>query len=319
MRLSVRDKLYNDGVTALKTTATVAVGIKHDQDKTQYDLVPWTTVSKLELCSGKQAKLDELIEALIWSLSGSDYPIRELTSELFAFTEYAVGGSYNSGNYFKTTTGVAHVMTFGAKKYGPHNWRNGMDWTRLVNATLRHLVKYRDGGPIDEESSLNHLFHACTNMLFLYTYELEGLGTDNRWKKKEKKNEEVNSDKLVATLCTELNVSIFKVAALVGTTVYTFDKQLPRLKRLLDVVNHLKESNFRDVTPEQIVTHLHNARVVLDTTDKEYGDASLIGYINEYPHEKGMAHVPIIFRRDLTVDPFVAAQEYLNKYPDPED
>ena len=76
---------------------------------------------------------------------------------------------------------IAKVMAFGAEKYGRHNWRKGMAWSRLVGAILRHLFAWMLGEDKDPESGLSHLAHAGCDLLFLLTYELKELGTDDRF------------------------------------------------------------------------------------------------------------------------------------------
>lgn len=75
---------------------------------------------------------------------------------------------------------VARVLMFGAEKYGRDNWKKGMDWTRLYDASLRHLIAWREGQDKDNETGLSHLAHASCCILFLLTYELLGLGEDDR-------------------------------------------------------------------------------------------------------------------------------------------
>jgi len=64
----------------------------------------------------------------------------------------------------------AEVLTHGAKKYGDHNWRKGMEWTRLIGAALRHIFAWMRGEDMDKESGLPHLAHArcCLGMLIEY-------------------------------------------------------------------------------------------------------------------------------------------------------
>ncbi len=62
---------------------------------------------------------------------------------------------------------IARVLMFGAAKYGKHNWRKGHDFTRLLDAALRHLVAWGDGETNDPESGLNHLAHAGACVAFL--------------------------------------------------------------------------------------------------------------------------------------------------------
>lgn len=77
--------------------------------------------------------------------------------------------------------GVARVMAFGAQKYGKHNWRNGMDWSRLIDAGLRHVEAFNDGEDFDPETGELHLFHALCCFMFVAEYYDKGLGTDDRY------------------------------------------------------------------------------------------------------------------------------------------
>lgn len=78
---------------------------------------------------------------------------------------------------------VAKVLAFGAQKYDPWNWKKGMDWSRLHGAALRHLFAWAEGEEGDPETGLSHLAHAACCVLFLLTYEVLDLGTDDRWRK----------------------------------------------------------------------------------------------------------------------------------------
>ena len=62
---------------------------------------------------------------------------------------------------------MAEVLTFGAKKYKPNNWRNNTDLSRYEGALLRHFEAYRMGEILDEETGMPHLAHALTNLVFL--------------------------------------------------------------------------------------------------------------------------------------------------------
>lgn len=81
----------------------------------------------------------------------------------------------------KSLVELGNVMTHGAGKYGPHNWRAGMDWSRLLSAAMRHMAQWNEGESIDEESGLNHLAHAAANLLMLLEYEIKSLGKDDRY------------------------------------------------------------------------------------------------------------------------------------------
>jgi hypothetical protein len=63
---------------------------------------------------------------------------------------------------------VVKILSFGAKKYGKENWKELDDFEdRYYAALMRHIVEWRKGNTIDEESGLSHLSHAMCNLVFL--------------------------------------------------------------------------------------------------------------------------------------------------------
>ena len=77
---------------------------------------------------------------------------------------------------------IADVLGFGAEKYSAHNWRNGFDQSRLIGATMRHLLAYNDGENTDPESGLSHISHAGCCILFLLEHIAKDIGRDDRYK-----------------------------------------------------------------------------------------------------------------------------------------
>lgn len=77
---------------------------------------------------------------------------------------------------------IAEVLTFGARKYADHNWRGGIQYSRLIGAALRHLLAFNDGEDKDPESNLSHLAHLGCCVLFLLEQEAKGTGLDDRYK-----------------------------------------------------------------------------------------------------------------------------------------
>lgn len=73
----------------------------------------------------------------------------------------------------------AEVLAFGASKYGRNNWRQGMDYSRLVDAALRHLTAIADGEFRDPESGKYHAAHVRCCMGFLIEYMEKNLGNDD--------------------------------------------------------------------------------------------------------------------------------------------
>ena len=66
---------------------------------------------------------------------------------------------------------LSAVLTFGAKKYAPNNWRKGIPKSRLIAALLRHTFAYLRGEDIDEESGLSHIAHAMCCCMFILGLE----------------------------------------------------------------------------------------------------------------------------------------------------
>lgn len=77
---------------------------------------------------------------------------------------------------------VSKVLTFGKDKYGAHNWRNGLHWSRISSAMLRHIFAWLGGEDRDPESGLNHLAHAACGTLMLLEYVITKSGEDDRYK-----------------------------------------------------------------------------------------------------------------------------------------
>lgn len=78
--------------------------------------------------------------------------------------------------------GLAKVLTFGAKKYSADNWRNGMEWRRVIGAAMRHLFAFSRGENTDRESKLPHIDHLLCCAMFLSEYQKRATGTDDRFK-----------------------------------------------------------------------------------------------------------------------------------------
>lgn len=65
--------------------------------------------------------------------------------------------------------GITAVLTYGAKKYAPHNWKHvkGRRW-RYFGALMRHLLTWWfKGEKLDQDTGLSHLFHAGCCLGFL--------------------------------------------------------------------------------------------------------------------------------------------------------
>ncbi len=84
----------------------------------------------------------------------------------------------------KALRGVAKVFEYGAKKYSPFNWvvdGPTTEWRRTYSSMQRHLHSWLECEDIDPESGLDHLSHACTQLLILIEHQ-KHKEMDNRCK-----------------------------------------------------------------------------------------------------------------------------------------
>lgn len=77
---------------------------------------------------------------------------------------------------------LAKVLTFGAGKYAPHNWRGGIAYSRLIAAAMRHLNAFNAGEDNDPESGLPHIAHLLCCGMFILGLSKTGADHDDRYK-----------------------------------------------------------------------------------------------------------------------------------------
>ena len=145
-----------------------------------------------------------LVELVSWWESGGDHRLANASAGLLMLLEVqlsGVGNDNRNGDLHsnnppivwpsssdagvaalpaKALLCVSRVYTYGARKYSEHNWRRGYKWSLSYDALMRHLLLWRDGHDIDEESSLPHLAHAVFHAFALSHFQLTCTGTDDR-------------------------------------------------------------------------------------------------------------------------------------------
>lgn len=85
--------------------------------------------------------------------------------------------------------GVGRVLSFGKQKYAAHNWRQGLEQSRLLAAALRHIFVYLAGEDTDPESGESHLDHASCCLMFARELSATHPHLDDRYRPKAKKDE----------------------------------------------------------------------------------------------------------------------------------
>ena len=97
-----------------------------------------------------------------------------------SFEDPKLGRKFDSGKTrygllpSKALKEVADVLTVGAKKYAPENWRyveNGKE--RYFDAALRHIWQWKDESKTDAETGKHHLAHAICCLMFITDLELQ--------------------------------------------------------------------------------------------------------------------------------------------------
>lgn len=109
--------------------------------------------------------------------------------------------------------GVAKIMAFGAEKYAPRNWEQGISYSRVFGAAMRH---YMLRGLVDSESGFPHRHHFLCCYMFLAAYTARGL-------------HEFDDRPGLARLYTEQEVCALVSCAGAGLVVQVGDKWLPEV------------------------------------------------------------------------------------------
>lgn len=76
--------------------------------------------------------------------------------------------------------GLARLYTKGAAKYDARNWEKGMAFSRISDALQRHHQKWLSREDHDREDGQHHLLSVIWCAMALYTYQVRGIGTDDR-------------------------------------------------------------------------------------------------------------------------------------------
>ena len=78
-----------------------------------------------------------------------------------------------------TLVHAASAMEYGIVKYGRNNWKQGMEWSRLLDAAIRHFTKASLGVEADEESGLLHTAHGLASLHMLLGCIADNVGKND--------------------------------------------------------------------------------------------------------------------------------------------
>ena len=144
----------------VSNTEVVEAFMKFDGDKTRYDLVDpkfMTYCYEIHL-----PKIDSGVNRLLHNLRHWQ---REPNNKVFLIQILL---AYYECNLLNLEKDLAEVLTFGARKYKPNNWRNCNDTGRYLAAAIRHGRAILENESTDSESGLKHKAHLATNLMFLF-------------------------------------------------------------------------------------------------------------------------------------------------------
>lgn len=82
-------------------------------------------------------------------------------------------------------TGMAKAFMYGAKKYNRFNFKKGLEYTRLTDAAMRHILQFLDGEEQDVESGEDHISHALASLAMLKYMMANRPEMDDRYKEED--------------------------------------------------------------------------------------------------------------------------------------
>ncbi len=68
----------------------------------------------------------------------------------------------------------------GRNPYEKDNWKIGTKYLHRLNSLTRHLHKFLRGGTYDKKSGFPHLGHVMVNAMFVFYWQMHGVGEDDR-------------------------------------------------------------------------------------------------------------------------------------------
>ena len=103
--------------------------------------------------------------------------------QLYAMLEEATMdiSKYLLGGKIEAIEQLAIAMEYGEAKpeYGRNNWKNGMEWSRYLDAAMRHGLKILAGEAIDPDSGNRHVAHMLGSIHMLIGNMALGVGTND--------------------------------------------------------------------------------------------------------------------------------------------
>ena len=158
----------------------VVAAVKLDQGKRQYSLIiPQMMEIMLPRLSQDNDNYSIVKAVLELSKAAHKNNLGDMILHCHNAVEHLKGLTFNlDGSILDELT---KAMEYGAKKpeYGRNNWKKGMEWSRLLDAGMRHGIAILRGEDIDQDSGNTHLAHMLGSIHMLMGNIELGVGTDD--------------------------------------------------------------------------------------------------------------------------------------------
>lgn len=101
-------------------------------------------------------------------------------------------------------TGMANAFLMGIEKHGKHKFREGIQYTELIDSIMRHTLAFLNGEDNDKESGMPHTWHIGANFAMLEYQRVHHKELDDRYKNKfQEELKTINND--IAKILKEKN------------------------------------------------------------------------------------------------------------------
>ena len=160
--------------------------VKLDNGKRKYSLII-PSMMELLLPTLKKDHLYYWLREAIMELSRASHSTNQVALVMRCHGAVTCIQKYVNGSaleYYavRTLDELALAMEYGANKpeYGRNNWKKGMEWSRLLDAGMRHGVAIlMDRQDIDKDSGNTHVAHMLGSIHMLMGNLELGVGTDD--------------------------------------------------------------------------------------------------------------------------------------------
>ena len=150
--------------------------VKLDSGKRKLSLIHPSTLCVL-LTGNKDKKKEQIKEAIYYLAEAAH------AKDNTEFIGYAYQALAFIVTYMESETAalrqLAIAMEYGIQKYGRNNWKQGMEWSRLIDAAQRHGLAILEDEEVDADSGNLHVAHMLASVHMLLGNHALGVGIND--------------------------------------------------------------------------------------------------------------------------------------------